>query len=78
MLGETENVVYIDNCITRLCLEIKDNKKVNKKITKYADIAGIIPGKTSIQVIVGTQIQFVADEFKNRIYCWNMCRITIQ
>ena len=64
-LGGAENIVSIDNCITRLRLEIKDNTKVNEKVIKSAGVAGIIrPGKTSIQVIVGTQVQFVADEFK--------------
>ena len=64
-LGGKENVVSIDNCVTRLRLEIKDYTQVNEKIIKSAGIAGIIrPGKTNIQVIVGTQVQFVADELK--------------
>lgn len=64
-LGGVENIVSVDNCITRLRLEIKDNTKVNEKVIKSAGISGIIrPGKTSIQVIVGTQVQFVADELK--------------
>lgn len=64
-VGGKENVVSIDNCVTRLRLEIKDQANVNEKIIKSAGIAGIIrPGKTSLQVIVGTQVQFVADEFK--------------
>ena len=64
-VGGKENVVSIDNCITRLRLEIKDQTKVNEKIIKSAGVSGIIrPGKTSLQVIVGTQVQFVADEFR--------------
>lgn len=64
-LGGKENIVSIDNCVTRLRLEIKDNTIVNEKLIKSAGVAGVIrPGKTSIQVIVGTQVQFVADEFK--------------
>ncbi|MBU3144168.1 N-acetylglucosamine-specific PTS transporter subunit IIBC [Clostridium sp. CF012] len=64
-VGGKENVVSIDNCVTRLRLEIKDQTKVNEKIIKSAGVAGIIrPGKTSLQVIVGVQVQFVADEFK--------------
>jgi PTS system N-acetylglucosamine-specific IIC component len=46
-------------------LEIKDYTQINEKTIKSAGISGIIrPGKTSLQVIVGTQVQFVADEFK--------------
>lgn len=64
-VGGKENVVSIDNCVTRLRLEIKDQANVNEKVIKSAGVAGVIrPGKTSIQVIVGTQVQFVADEFK--------------
>lgn len=64
-LGGKENVTSIDNCITRLRLEVKDNTLVNEKKIKTAGVAGVIrPGKTSVQVIIGTQVQHVADEFK--------------
>ena len=64
-VGGKENVTSIDNCITRLRLEIKDYTKVDEKKTKSAGVAGVIrPGKNSVQVIVGTKVQFVADEFK--------------
>ena len=64
-VGGKENVTSIDNCITRLRLEIKDYTKVDEKKIKSAGVAGVIrPGKNSVQVIVGTKVQFVADEFK--------------
>ena len=64
-LGGKENIANIDNCVTRLRLEIKDHTLVNEKTIKSAGVAGIIrPSKTSIQVIIGTQVQFVADELK--------------
>ena len=64
-VGGKENVASIDNCITRLRLEIKDYTLVDEKKIKSAGIAGVIrPGKTSVQVIIGTKVQFVADEFK--------------
>lgn len=64
-VGGKENVVSIDNCVTRLRLEIKDQAAVDEKVIKSAGVSGIIrPGKTSVQVVVGTQVQFVADEFK--------------
>ena len=59
------NVATIDNCITRLRLEIKDYTQVDEKKIKAAGVAGVIrPSKTNVQVIIGTQVQFVADEFK--------------
>lgn len=64
-VGGKENVASVDNCITRLRLEIKDYTKVDEKKIKSAGVAGVIrPGKTSVQVIIGTKVQFVADEFK--------------
>ena len=64
-VGGPENVTSIDNCITRLRLEVKDYTKVNEKVIKSAGVAGVMrPSKTSVQVIIGTQVQFVADEFK--------------
>ena len=62
--GGKENIVSIDNCVTRLRLEVRDMTAVNDKAIKAAGVAGVIkPGKTSVQVIVGTKVQFVADAF---------------
>ena len=62
--GGKENITSIDNCITRLRLEVKDITTVNDKVIKSAGVAGVIkPGKTSVQVIIGTKVQFVADAF---------------
>lgn len=67
-VGGKDNVVSADNCITRLRLEIKDHTLVNEKKIKTAGVAGVIrPGKNSVQVIIGTQVQFVADEFRNML-----------
>ena len=64
-VGGKENVASIDNCITRLRLEIKDYTAVDEKKIKSAGVAGVIrPGKNSVQVVIGTKVQFVADEFK--------------
>ena len=64
LLGGAENIIDIDNCATRLRLEVKDNSIVNDaEIRKH--FPGVLrPGKTSLQVIVGTDVQFLADEFK--------------
>lgn len=67
-LGGKENVTSLDNCITRLRMEIKEYDLVDEKKIKSAGIAGVIrPGKNSIQVIVGTKVQFVADEMKKML-----------
>ncbi len=67
-LGGKENVTSLDNCVTRLRLEIKDYTKVDEKKIKSAGVAGVMrPSKTSVQVIVGTKVQFVADEMKKML-----------
>lgn len=67
-LGGKDNVTTLDNCITRLRLEVKDYTKVDEKKIKSAGIAGIMrPSKNAVQVIVGTKVQFVADEMKKML-----------
>lgn len=67
-LGGRENVTSLDNCVTRLRLEVKDYTAVDEAKIKSAGISGIIrPSKSSVQVIVGTKVQFVADEMKKML-----------
>ncbi len=67
-VGGPENVASVDNCITRLRLEVKDRLKVDEKKIKSSGAAGVIrPGKTSVQVVIGPKVQFVADEFKKLV-----------
>lgn len=63
-LGGAENIVSIDNCATRLRIEVKDATAVDdKKIKKVS--AGIIkPSKKDVQVIIGPLVEFVATEMK--------------
>ena len=51
-VGGKANVTSVDNCITRLRLEIKDYTLIDEKKIKSAGVAGVIrPSKTSVQVI---------------------------
>ncbi|WP_339226587.1 N-acetylglucosamine-specific PTS transporter subunit IIBC [Oceanobacillus sp. FSL K6-2867] len=64
-LGGSSNIQSIDNCATRLRLEVNDMDVVDQNKIKAAGVPGVnVVGKHSIQVIVGTQVQFVADEVK--------------
>ncbi len=64
-LGGAENIVSVDNCVTRLRLGVKDNSIiVDKNLTALGARGVIRPGKGNIQVIVGTNVQFVADAVK--------------
>lgn len=67
-VGGAANVTSVDNCITRLRLEVKDRLLVDEKKLKASGAAGVVrPGKTSVQVIIGPKVQFVADEFKKLV-----------
>ncbi|WP_309088131.1 N-acetylglucosamine-specific PTS transporter subunit IIBC [Domibacillus sp.] len=62
-LGGDANVASIDNCVTRLRVEVRDMKAVDEAKIKSTGVPGThIVGPNSIQVIVGTNVQFVADE----------------
>jgi PTS system N-acetylglucosamine-specific IIC component len=64
-LGGAANITTMDNCITRIRAEVKDYTAVNEKVIKSAGITGVVrPSKATVQVIVGTQVQHVADEMK--------------
>ena len=67
LLGGKENIVIVDNCTTRLRLEVKDSS-----IVKEAEIKKYVPGvlkssQTTVQVIIGPQVEFVADELKKLV-----------
>lgn len=64
LLGGAENLTVIDNCITRLRLEVKDSSLVKDAEIKKL-VSGVLkPGKNSVQVIVGTNVEFVAEALK--------------
>ncbi len=64
-LGGKENIVSIDNCATRLRLEVKNMNAVDQNTIKSTGVPGIkITGRESLQIIGGTHVQFVADELK--------------
>ncbi|MGE6515301.1 N-acetylglucosamine-specific PTS transporter subunit IIBC [Lysinibacillus sphaericus] len=64
-LGGAANVSSIEHCATRLRVEVAQMEKVHQKRIKNTGVYGInIVGPTSIQVIVGANVQFVADEIE--------------
>jgi N-acetylglucosamine PTS system EIICBA or EIICB component len=64
-LGGDDNVTSVDNCITRLRVEVKEMDAVDQARIKATGVPGLhVVGENSIQVIVGTSVQFVADEIE--------------
>ncbi len=64
-LGGRENIASLDHCVTRLRMEVKDHLLVSDAKLKAAGAAGVIrPGKNSVQVVIGTKVQFVHDALR--------------
>lgn len=62
-LGGRENVTEVDNCVSRLRIDLKDQKAVNAEKLKEAGAAGIFfPKKNHIHVVFGPHVEFVRNE----------------
>ncbi|MGL4624859.1 MAG: PTS transporter subunit EIIC [Culicoidibacterales bacterium] len=64
-LGGATNIVKVDNCATRLRLDVVDSDLIDEGALKKLGAKGVMKlNKTTAQVIVGTQVEFVADGIK--------------
>lgn len=61
-LGGFENLKVVDNCTTRLRLQLEDTDNINEAAIKRTGVAGVNKiDKHNLQIIVGTEVQFVSD-----------------
>lgn len=66
-LGGPENLDTVDFCATRLRTTVKDMDKVNENRIKEAGVPGTnITGDHNVQVVIGTEVQYVADEIERQ------------
>lgn len=64
-LGGPDNLDTVNHCATRLRVDVNDINQVDEARIKEARVPGTnITGDNHIQVIVGTEVQFVADEIE--------------
>ncbi len=64
LLGGAQNIEEIDYCTTRLRLRVRESANVDDVQIKKL-VPGILkPSKNAVQVIVGPQVEFIADEMK--------------
>lgn len=63
-LGGSDNLETLNHCATRLRMDVKDPSKVNEARIKEANIPGMNKSGNHVQVVVGTEVQFVADEME--------------
>ena len=67
-IGGAENLLSVDCCVTRLRLEVKDANLVNQKDLRAMGIRGVIrTGRHSVQVVIGTSVQFVAEALQRQL-----------
>lgn len=67
LLGGKENIINIDNCTTRLRLEVIDSAVIKDKEIKKLVPGVLKPSKSAVQVIVGPEVEFVATELKKLV-----------
>lgn len=67
LLGGKSNIVNIDNCTTRLRLDVVDSSVVKEGEIKKLVPGVLKPSKTAVQVIVGPEVEFVATELKKLV-----------
>jgi len=59
-LGGKENILSVDNCITRLRIDLEEVKKVDRKILESSGCAGIFfPSSKHIHIVYGPLVEFV-------------------
>ncbi|KML09053.1 PTS sugar transporter [Bacillus safensis] len=67
-LGGKDNITTIDHCATRLRLTVEDTNLLNEGKLKKAGAKGVLTsGKTSVQIIIGTNVEFVADDLRKEV-----------
>lgn len=64
-LGGLENILTVNNCISRLRVDVKDMNLVNEAILKKTGSLGIIkPSENHIHVIYGPKVEQIADSVR--------------
>lgn len=61
-LGGKGNIKHCDSCITRLRLQLNDQSKVDEDGLKKLGSSGVFKMKNSVQVVVGTHAEFIAQD----------------
>lgn len=61
-IGGADNIKVVDNCTTRLRLQLEDTDAINQNAIKRSGAPGLNKlDKHNLQIVIGTEVQFVAD-----------------
>lgn len=67
-LGGPDNIITLDNCITRLRLSVNDMNRVDDAALKANRAIGVVHlNEHNLQVVIGPQVQSVKDELDSLI-----------
>lgn len=66
-LGGSDNIVSINNCFTRLRIEVKKPELVKEDLLKQTDQKGVVLNGTNVQIIIGLHVEDVKAVVKG---CW--------
>lgn len=64
-LGGAENIMEVNNCFTRLRIDVSDVSKVDKQIISKAKQKGIIIKGNNVQIVIGMTVETVKEELVN-------------
>lgn len=66
--GGKDNIVNVDNCITRLRIDLKDTKLVDQKISEKSGYSGLFfPMPKHIHIVHGPLVEFVRNAVDERL-----------
>jgi PTS system, glucose-like IIB component len=66
-LGGAENILQVNNCFTRLRVEVKDINKLDESIIDKFPNKGIVKKKSNVQIIIGMKVQDVREEIAGKL-----------
>lgn len=65
--GGAENIDLLESCITRLRVILKDSTQINENGFKRLGASGVLKVGNSIQVVVGTKAESIADDINKEL-----------
>lgn len=67
-LGGKENILNVDNCITRLRIDLKEVRDIDKELLNSTGCSGFFfPTAKHIHIVYGTQVEFVKNALDEKV-----------
>lgn len=66
-LGGKDNFTELTNCVTRLRIKLKDSTIIDEAKIKSLGAKGVMKLQDSVQVIIGSDVEFLAEAMKHEI-----------